>query len=201
MINHKKISSIALAATISLFSCSEEFTTNNPLEKIASENAVSLEEAIGIASVLEFKGPHISRAKVKDQVPSYKTVSQSLSIPDANGLPNLHIVNYKEGGYAIVSGDNRIAPILAIAENGSLTLTEDNLPEGLILWLAETSDMVSYTKKMNEPRTNLMVQSWGPCETRALSTQTESPCPEDCDKNYYAQVNPLLSTTWNQGVG
>ncbi len=61
--------------------------------------------------------------------------------------------------------------------------------------------MVSNAKELNSPRTNLMAQSWEPCETRAISTQTESTCPEDCHRNYFAQVLPLLTTTWGQGVG
>lgn len=159
-----------------------------------------MEEAIGIASVLEFSQSKFN-ARANQKASTYKTVSQSLSVPDENGQPNLHIVNYEEGGYAIVSADNRVHPILAITELGSLTLKEKNLPEGLLLWLAETSEMVSYTKKINEPRTDLMIQSWELCETRAISLQTESPCPEDCDRNYFSQVSPLLSTIWNQGVG
>ncbi len=89
MLIRKNIPAIALI--IFLFSCSEEFTRNEHSEIVSNENAVSLEEAIGLASILEFKDMHNSKAKVNEQVPSYKTVSQSLSIPDENGLPNLHI--------------------------------------------------------------------------------------------------------------
>lgn len=84
-----------------------------------------------------------------------KKIKSQLVIDDADDKtkktttqPVSYIFNYEEGGYSIISADNRIEPILAIVEQGPGIDRKSNLPGGLILWMKATKDQIQNIRKV-----------------------------------------------------
>ena len=80
-----------------------------------------------------------------------------------------------EGGFIIVSNDDRTLPILGFSESGKLDM--DNMPDNMRAWLQNYADEIAWlkTQSYDATRTN----------TRAGSHEKET-------------VEPLLTTRWNQ---
>ena len=130
------------------------------------------------------------------------------SIVPVSGLndntASCYVVNYENGGFMVMSADNRIAPVLAFSESGELPLGEE-LPDGLVEWLEETSLYVEEVKKSDLKQSGNVKDAWAPqAIQRAISIG--DPNIDGIDKNgectsTYKVVEPLLKTTWGQGVG
>ena len=89
-----------------------------------------------------------------------------------NGSTPYYVFNAEDnGGFVIVSGDDRTKPILGYSESGALD--EDNLPENVASWLDYYAKAISALENCNvEP-------------VSATKTKRNS-------------VEPLLTTKWNQ---
>lgn len=59
----------------------------------------------------------------------------------------MHIVNYQEGGYAIVSSDTRTVPILAIIPEGKALMKGDTVNAGLAQWMSNQLTLIDGLKK------------------------------------------------------
>lgn len=80
------------------------------------------------------------------------------------------------GGFVVVSGDDRVRPVMGVAERGSFVA--DSLPDGLKWWLealARTMEDVTATD--------------APCSLTATTDMS----------GLKASVAPLVKTTWGQG--
>lgn len=68
-----------------------------------------------------------------------KKVSDVLTLKDSKERETLYLMNYEEGGFAIVPADQRMNPILAYSETNTLPKKrEDILSGGLNIWLELT---------------------------------------------------------------
>lgn len=76
-------------------------------------------------------------------------------------------------GYVVVSGDDRTAPVLGYADNG--TVDAENLPENVKWWLGEYARQIQYLN-----------------ENGAEEVRTVKPY------NFTTEVKPLLTSKWNQ---
>lgn len=83
-----------------------------------------------------------------------------------------------EGGFVLVSGDDRTIPILGYADSG--TFDEENIPENMQGWLEEYERQISFLQE-NDIDAGSSVLARVPS-----SVQTA--------------VSPLLSSTWGQGA-
>lgn len=123
-----------LLISIGLISCSvEELNTTVSPDKAYDQYAVSMNEALDIASSFVSEKSLIS--KTKGSEPSVKF---AFSIKDKTNRPFLHVINYDGGGYAVISGDMRIMPIQAYSSNESFDENQESYPLGLKLWLKAT---------------------------------------------------------------
>ena len=124
------------------------------------EHIVTLEQARKIA-VLNTMLPSVSKGKSgsfvlktdssiseKQQVP--KRIKDYLAVDCSQKEPSFYIFNYEEGGFIIVSGDDRLYPVLAYSEDSSFPLEKGSLcPSGLVGWLANTDEMVKEIRQNN----------------------------------------------------
>ena len=94
------------------------------------------------------------------------------------GLDNLYLYNIDQGGFVIISGDDRTRVVLGYDRNGHLNA--DNLPDNLLYWLKEYQHQISQLG-------NITLQEL----YAAYSPNSDKP-------TYPDSVAPLLTTAWNQ---
>ena len=119
----------------------------------------------------------------------------------------LYIINFKDKGWAVISGDKRTEPLLAFDELSNDELHKENLHDGLFAWLDEKAGLI-YELKQTKPDNSAIerVNYWS-------SNEISKIMPPDGGNGYYRrvlvntstvtlpsyQVGPLLETKWGQG--
>lgn len=96
-----------------------------------------------------------SIGEIKDSI-AVKDISQ---INDKNGMALMHIFNFEEGGFCIISATKQIEPILAFSETGYFDLNEiTNV--GLTMWLDETTSYISNPSNLTESQIETNRLQW-----------------------------------------
>ena len=95
----------------------------------------------------------------------------------------LYLFAFEEGGFAVVSADDRVQPILGYSDKGVLSV--EGMPPALAAWLADCDSVVRVAAGDNSL---LMHSGW--------LEQGASKGPEGFD----SIVGPLLLTTWDQSL-
>ena len=94
------------------------------------------------------------------------------------GAENLYLYNIDQGGFVIISGDDRTRVVLGYDRNGHLNA--DNLPDNLLYWLKEYQHQISQLG-------NITLQEL----YAAYPPNSDKPTLPD-------SVAPLLTSEWNQ---
>ena len=108
---------------IFIFSCNKD------------ENFVTMEDAADIGSFIQY--PEVGNFKNRTIYKNItlkrksKSIESITGIPDENGNVISYIVNYSNGGFMMISADNRLNPILAYSESNSFVVDENLYPVGL----------------------------------------------------------------------
>lgn len=125
-----------LIAVLSFAACSDSGPELVTPDYTASDNPnfVSLEEALKAADyhfALVFGDETRSDKRKVTNVETFRPYGATRSLDDS-GMYGFYIVNYaNNGGFAMISADNRRDPIYAISDEGSLHLTDTLGNEGL----------------------------------------------------------------------
>ncbi|MCX2744046.1 C10 family peptidase [Mangrovivirga sp. M17] len=197
-----------LLLLIGIISCTEEQLEVNEI-RLHDDQFIDLNEASSIASVLEY--PMITdegsaNARLTKVPTTFKEIEEVLEVPDKKGKSAFYIINYKEGGFIILSADNRLEPIRAFSYDGKFPIHQKEISGGLISWLSQTKEMVSEARVLNQEETDEVSQSWNICEIqsnlRINPIEEDGSCGGDggssnC-KNSYESKGPLMSTKWGQ---
>ena len=105
----------------------------------------------------------------------------SMTMTQMNGL---YVFNMAEdGGFVIVSNDDRTTPILGFSDSGSID--PDNMPSNMKAWLKGYADEIAWLQKNGNKS-----------ETKKGIAKT-SPSWNVGDPK--TNIDPLLTTQWNQG--
>ncbi len=121
-----------------IYSCEQEIVNfNGENELIENEYFINLDQAKLIA-----KGEFSNGVQTRNIQKSIKAISK-LSYSSKN--TEMYLFNYEGGGWMIVSADKRVGEVLAYSDTGSFQLDE-NKPDGLIDWLQDYSNTVSYVR-------------------------------------------------------
>ncbi|EOG6905648.1 C10 family peptidase [Flavobacterium psychrophilum] len=180
---------LAIAGLFIIFSCENEkineTTTINQHEvtqKIAEKVALN---------VFRFKNNELAKSaqitKSIENVTTYKMSTTS----DVNAF---YVFNYNEGGFSIVSADDRVSPVLAYCDEGAFSTNINEIPEPVQSWMEEEKEISQTVKIENSIQTHEIKLDWD-------SALNKLPPPKDpnwCTDNFY-QKGPLLTTTWDQG--
>ena len=144
--------------------------------------------------------------RAKGNTSKFKEIEKVLAVPDNNGNPSYYIVNYKDDGFIMISADNRINPIRAYSLTEKFPMESEELPSGLLGWMAESSEMISEIRALDEEQTQSVAKAWDPCEIQKTIRRIDP--DDDCGgnggggcENQYTTVGPLLQSTWGQGCG
>jgi hypothetical protein len=199
----KRLLFFALISVL-IISCKENgIESIIPIEQ--SENFVSIEDATGIASIIEY--PIIDNLVLSESVKKNSKTSMSkavesvTAIPDENGATSYYIVNYKDNGFVMISADNRTNPILAFSNSAKFPLDKDKYPNGLVEWIVEAKDHVKNIRASKMKQTYQAAQAWEPCAIQ-MQMQMIDPIDDPCGggsggcQDEYETVGPLLQTTW-----
>lgn len=182
--------------TIVLFSCQkEESVSQSPLQTQQLENFIDKAKATEIASEFVFD----VKAKNSNETNFLKKeVSEVSAIDDEEQNTVFYIINYKDGGFLILAADNRSIPVLAYSDTETFDMSAEYYPSGLVQWLTDTKEDIKYLRENNIEQNVEAKISW--TSINAFHQKVPPIEGEGCE-NEYEQVDRLLSTKWNQGLG
>ncbi len=144
---------IYLCTAISLISCRKEFSSQNAIVEISTQQdfkssptGVSLAEAENLA--IRFLESKLSAKKIA--VAGLQTTTSSISVKNAltivkKGKPYFHLVNTNKG-YVLLAPDSLYAPILAYDSIGSFSFDTKDLNTGLVRWLNKHAYELDYVR-------------------------------------------------------
>lgn len=133
-----------------------------------------------------------SNPNSEQSVNNILNIVETTEVKDKNGKLGIYAVNLKSG-FALVASNTKEIPILAYSEDDQIEL-DDNSPDPLKCWVAESISMNDELEKMNEPTEQIETQ-WDNLLAR--------PAAPSNDPGIYLQTvtntkGPLLSTFWHQ---
>jgi len=101
--------------------------------------------------------------------------------------PDIFIVNLKDGGWLLISGDKRVIPVLGFSYEGYFTMPDKNENIASYQWIASYSTQI---KEVRKEKGLTVHQGWkmDDADTKGME--------EDM-----VVVEPLIKTLWNQGYG
>ncbi len=123
-----------------------------------------------------------SLGKVKSSINS----RHSYTMSSADGVPCIYVFNVDDGGFVVVSAENRVKPILAYSTKGFFDASD--IAAGFNHTLSSYKDEIEYVRNNDIPVTQDIIDEWTMLEKSGHVTKEK--------KDY--SVEPLLETTWNQ---
>jgi len=198
-----------------------------PQDQVTEENDihyVDINQATIIASTIEFPTKPSPKRKSEEainnrfevQALGSKKIKESKSPLGKGNKALYHIINYEEGGFVIISADDRLSPIMAFSNDNPMPFTDEKeYPVGLTDWFFNQKDLIEFIRDnptaeiSNEGNisSNSKMNLWDPCPIQRQITPENlsyDPCDPDggggCE-DQYTQVSALLSTQWDQVCG
>ena len=214
MIMNKKLMMIGLFLVAMLTGCSHDESPEavDLGQTNVSAEFVSADEATTIAAAVQFGPAEATTAGGKATTRSAglnKEVESVTPVPDASGATAFYVINYKGGGFMILSADKRVNPVLAFSETSTFPMNDVNgFPEGLVGWMTSTKAYIQSVRAKNTLLTEEMKGAW---ETSSIQVMLgpppsdpwnpgDKPRPGNECINKHERVGPLLTTHWHQGA-
>lgn len=127
-------------------------TAETVVEDIAT-TPVTPNEALDVANNFLGRQSAVTRNR-SDDATSIETMSKE----DGNAL--IFVVNYKGGGYALVSASTDYYPVIAYSETGSFNTNSSAMPPSLISWLNEQKGIISGSVQIEDSIKQKCRQLW-----------------------------------------
>ena len=154
-----------------------------------------------------------------------KVIRQAVSLRDKYNQPALHVINYQNGGFAILSAERSAEPVLAFSDEGQFQT--DNLPNGIKGWVEDNQTVMEQLRTQSPTARSARKASatsgvdWdnmlamtglirrgsnpnarGPIDGPICHTCPPDPNPDPCDKFWLGESRgPYTKTTWDQSGG
>lgn len=144
---------------------------------VMAEN-VSPEQALEQARNFVLKREATGSRKVR-RAPGTTTPKLTMTASKVSGL---YVFNIADGGFVVVSSDDRTTPILGFSDSGSLD--PEQMPANMKAWLQGYADEIAWLEQHGITTVTVSKNGSGPRRAGNHST---------------VAIAPLLSTTWNQG--
>lgn len=126
--------------------------------------------------------------KLMTSAEQYRSLKASnvRSHTDEQGLPLYHLVTINQGGYVIVSGTDKVKPVLAYSFGNDFNANHCNVKE----WMENYENQVRWVRETDwEPSTEIR-REWNHLSTSDPSTLH--------DLSGLTSVTPMLVSKWNQ---
>jgi hypothetical protein len=187
---------------LTFYSCSKDSESEN-IKNIQQEHFVGSALAKEIASEILFKTDSNSQTS-KNTSASFKKSIESIS-EVKNDLGNIvfYIINYREGGYILLSADNREQPILAFSEDSKFELETDSSAFGFKLWINNVKKQITGIQNSTAEQTEEKKLQWRQVKNIFANYSLFAKAPVDECTEYTTTVTkgPYLQTTWWQQGG
>lgn len=147
---------------------------------------------------------------------AHKKVDNVEPFVDEMGNTYFYVINYRGGGFVLLSADNRISPIMAYSKEGSFDIKDIRDNNGVLSWINIASENIFSVRESGQVQKGEIREEWDrvlrpmivcrdPCECRPLSPECQEQDPENnppklrgvC-KDTYIEKGPLLETEWGQ---
>lgn len=197
----KKTLNKVLLLFISMLVLSACQNEDSPAPEIKEKDSfVGLEDITQLVSQIQLPVEDTKGTKVFKN----KEISNIMPVEGkADNKASFYVVNYEDGGFIVMSADNRINPVLAYSDSGELPLYEE-LPSGLVGWMEETSEYVDEVKASDMEQNGNVADAWKPQAIQRLIGGGDNEGidrNEDGCQNTEKIVLPLTSTVWGQWSG
>lgn len=188
---------------IMFLSCEEEsidnsnitLDNNTELESVQEKYRVTLEDASLIAETIEFKRNGVALKNGNDR--TTRRLLNTFSVPDQRDRDAFHIMNYRDGGFIILSADRRTEPVLAFSDSNSFEKSAE-IPPALKAWLIDTSLYINSIRTNLVPAPQLNPRAWDKCSIEYAVGARYDDCENNCE-NTYIYKGPYIKTLWGQG--
>ncbi len=203
---------ICIISTLSFIGCQDVLETQS-LENINQEDMINKEQyqvSSDIAALIAEKNSY--KIDTYDHGPLRSNISKSVKDIYSYKLDSdpatFHIINYEEGGFVVVAGDKRVAPILAYSDDSYFPTDMADWPSGLIGWANDVDALIESVREDIPEPTNRLTKLWDEYQGNLIQIRSIKPDPE-CEydgqpasgESRTSQYGPYLTTTWGQGSG
>ena len=153
--------------------------------------SISQEYAYEIANKI------LAELNVEGTLNEFDSISNVAYSPIEEAEKAIYIFNDKNGGFVIISADKRNYPILAYSDQSSIPENRNDWPPSFKSWIETIELYVDSLQKNGSKASSELMNMWEQLEdgVPVLSLKSEGDLP------LMSSVEPLLSTTWNQGCG
>jgi len=83
---------------------------------------------------------------------------------------HFYVINYKEGGFLVISADNRISPILAFSDTGSFSSTPTEIIPPVQAWMEVEKEQVQYTIDHNLKQSKNIAVEWSNTTNKEIAS-------------------------------
>lgn len=209
MKKHMRIALMAATFWAAMFpvSCSKTGTQAALLPELSADysHTITLEEAEAqLMDILrQMEGPDTKAGNTRI-VSRYSTGSPIPTKADGDVEPFVHVFNFEdEGGFALMSGDDRVEPLIALTTQGELTPQTEVDNPGVIMFLSnmEALYLNSLDPQPGQPNKPILGDStvYGPWET-IDHEMLYGPCIVEWEQGYpynqYCPTNSQGQTTY-----
>jgi hypothetical protein len=196
---------LILLVVVGPFACQRDRSILQPVS--VGNYSVSLEHARTVATSLQI-GDSITTSRLSTpnarSAKKFREIKREYQLKDAaTNEVEMYVFNYNDG-FVAISGDRRLIPILAFSPNGSFDDDLDNV--GIQDWLQSTKKAVKAIRKENKAQSKLAQELWRKFDAAPANPSTGPGAPPAGPQPYDLgscgnTVGPLLTSTWDQGIG
>jgi hypothetical protein len=193
---------VALVA-MTLFSCSKD-NEQEIMVNSAQENFVDLTVAKKNGADISFKNANNSKTNKNSSEGIVKKEIESIKeVKNEKNKAIFYVINYVEGGYIILSADNRMQPIIAFSDNGKFIVDESKYSEGLKSWIINAEKQIVAIQKSTVQQTDNQKLAWRLVKNTLVNQNLYAKPPADqCYEHTEIETKgPYINTTWDQTRG
>jgi len=145
-----KIVSLMILATIILNACNKFGSTDIPNKSESNKVSVSIDEAedmlLEIMERMNALGTKSGDESMQKTISGRYSMTLSTETKSGDESPTVHVFNFEnESGFAIMSADRRIAPLLAYTFKGNLNAGDSIDNPGLAIYMSKLNDYITVT--------------------------------------------------------
>lgn len=221
----KKIISLLLLSVF-VFGCQREKSNINQIELGSIKNhTVTLIQAQKVAELYTiFNDYEKTSNNIVSLAKTYakKSVKEVFAMKWDETVANFYVINFEEGGFMLISGGDRINPILAKSDKGYFKVGKnEDYPPALLDWMLATNEEIKYIRNKNIEPSPSTKMAWGALQKESLATipppdgddpppggkppppfPGAPPCTVKGEVISNSEIVwPLIESTWGQQVG
>jgi hypothetical protein len=184
---------------LTLFSCSKDNEVSDS-KQLTRENFVGLSLAKEIGTGILFKKTNNSLTNKTSSGIENKIVQTITEVENEKGNTVFYVINYVNGGYIILSADNRMQPIIAFSETGEFIVDESAYSDGLKSWVKGAEMQITAIQGSGIKQTEEEKLAWRQVKNTLAGQSLSAKVPlENCvERTTIDKKGPYLNSTWWQ---